>query len=104
MDGAKMAMTTPRNNATATVAIAVGVCLVVGSLLIPMWQAYTWLRYGVWPELSVRAMWLWLGLRLPEIDTLAVATALDWLFDQATGVVFFVGGALLLIIGGDLSR
>ena len=44
MDGAKMAMTTPRNNGTATVAIAVGVCLVVGSLLIPMWQAYTWLR------------------------------------------------------------
>jgi hypothetical protein len=99
-----MAMTTPLNNATATVVMAGGFCLVVGSLLIPTWQTYMLLRYGIWPGLSVRAMWLWLGLRLPEIDTPAVATVLDWLFDQATGAVFFVGGALLLLIGAVLSR
>jgi hypothetical protein len=99
-----MAMTTPRNNATATVVMAVGFCLVVGSIIIPTWQTYMLLRYGFWPGFSVRAMWLLLSLRLPEIDTPALATALDWLFDQAAGAVFFVGGALLLLIGVFFAR
>jgi hypothetical protein len=80
----------------------VGLFTALGSLLIPAWQGYTWLRYGAWPELPLRATWCWLGWPLPETDWLGAESVLLWFFNQGTCVVLLIVGLMLLVVGAGL--
>jgi hypothetical protein len=75
-----------------------------GSFLIPIWQAYTWLRYGAWPLLPLGAVWQWLGLPYPQIEWVGVQKILVGLLGDATSVVVFCVGAGLAAFGAYLCR
>jgi len=69
-----------------------GIYIAFGSLLIPLCQAYVWLRYGGWPELPLELTWQWLGWPFPSAEWVGVEKMLLWLFRQpTTGVVFVIG-------------
>lgn len=77
----------------------IGVWTAGASLLIPAWQAYTWLRYGVWPALPLLTAWSWLGWQLPATTWVGVQSILVWTFNQATSLFVFLAGVMMGLSG-----
>ena len=78
--------------------IAAIFCFTVVALLILGWQAYTWLKTGVWPLLPVAAVPDWIGLARPEISWMGLQRILDWLLAcSISGLLFFCAMAAVFI-------
>ena len=84
--------------------ILAGIFTAFGSLTIPVWQAYFWLRHGVWPELPLAATWRWLGWSFPYVEWVGIEKLVSWAFDQATSVWLFLSGLGLMVLGVNLPK
>ena len=89
---------------TAVTLILGGIYTALGSLLIPAWQGYMWLRYGAWPEVPLWIVWNWSGLPFPQINWVGIEKILVWVLGQPTSVVSFLIGIILAGIGSALPK
>lgn len=67
------------------------------ALLILAWQACFWLVKGIWPPLPIRAVFVWLGVPVPETSWVGLQEIIEWcascpvaglLFGSAVTAVF----------------
>jgi hypothetical protein len=60
------------------------------AVLILIWQAFVWLRYGYWQPVTVWSLMLQSGLNVPEVPWLGVQKMFFWMIDQSA-VLFLAG-------------
>jgi hypothetical protein len=74
------------------------------SLMIPVFQACMWLRYGDWVEFPLCSAWNMAGFSFPETQWGGVEKALVWIFHQPTSCVVFAADAAMAGIGAKVSE
>ena len=67
------------------------------------WELLTWLKTGVWPDLTVAEGIAWLGWPEPTFSWVGVQRILDWIMASDLSGALTISGWLLFVILGISS-
>jgi len=59
-----------KSDAIASVIMLTGLYVMLGAPLTLAWQGLTWLRYGSWPEITIRDGFTWMGVSVGQTGAL----------------------------------
>ena len=67
------------------------------------WQTYSWLRYAVWPPVTVRSVMVLADWHPADIEWIGVQHMLDSVYGSSLVIALFAALTLSLLIVGGLS-
>ena len=77
--------------------------LMLPSLAVLGWQAYSWLRTGHWTALPIAKAFEYLEWPIPATTWGGLQKIIDWIFDIPLSLTLFVLAFIVLVIGAILQ-
>lgn len=73
--------------------------MLIVTLCIIIYEAYVWLKMGVWPDIPLSTTLYYLNLSYPRVEWLGIQKIIDWLLNGPISAWSFFVGLLLIFIG-----
>jgi hypothetical protein len=74
-----------------------GYALLLGPAIVA-WQAYSWLRTGIWTPIPASRMFNYFGWPIPHTSWLGLQSIIDWLFNIPASLVVFLTSFLFIVV------
>jgi len=62
------------------------------------WQAYHWLREGLWLPLPISKLFTYNDWPIPHVNWVGAQKIIDWLLDTPSSLVAFILGLLVVVV------
>ena len=97
-------MNRERADAVGAGIMAIGACAIIGSPAIVLWQAFQWLKYGIWSDVLIRDACQWAGLEVWPTEWLGVNRIINWILDEPLWLGLLSVGLLIAWSGIGIAK